>query len=329
VSGAKESREIARDLRKAGLEVTQNGHRHVLDEQSRLIGVLPKTPGSQRSVLKSRRMAEKLIRGEPVRAESDHNGRNAPGKLTREPQEQTPAARPERPLKQRFEPESTDVGPLGYTPAELTARMPAPAPARPRRQFVSPDSPAYPAWFGTKRHPCAVCDKNIIPGNITPLHCRMSAQGFLQLCTRRLRVPAGKAAALAAEFVLPGQGYGLLLCAACLQRSGLLGRVPREAFMTLADYSDPEVAGTKRLLTAGEQAPAAPPAFRRAVQPKPKPPEVVRITVTPPANQAPGRAATVTPDDGLAAGRAARQRGESPGPGPATIRAWPGLAPGS
>lgn len=97
----------------------------VHDASGMVVTTIPTSPGTQSSMLQTRRDVDRILRGLPARPAADHHGLHGERRVTEEPRRPAPAR--ERPLKERFQPESVDVGPLGYTAAEIFARMPPPA----------------------------------------------------------------------------------------------------------------------------------------------------------------------------------------------------------
>jgi hypothetical protein len=203
-------------------------------------------------------------------AAAGHSGPNTPGKIIRDPQEQTPPTRPQRPLKERFEPESQDVGPLGYSPAELFARMPAPAPAKPRRQYVDyDDDPAeWGRIFRTRRLRCDVCEQHARADQMFWLTSRMSDRALLKLCTEDLRMRPDQAESLVA-IVRARRDYidsFIWLCRTCLKSARQVDDGRYDTWVTVADLADQalrnqKIASTKKVLTLAD--PGLPPAFKR------------------------------------------------------------------
>lgn len=108
-------------------------------------------------------------------------------------------------------------------------------------EFVSPDDnlAGYVRWFSSRPQVCMVCENNADPDQITLVLCEQSEPTFLQTCAD-LGMSPDKAAHVADVTRDPdfGRGYLLPMCSSCLQLSGMLGDMPRKAFITLADFAD-------------------------------------------------------------------------------------------
>lgn len=63
MSGWREAREIARQYRRAGYRVEQDGHHKVYDDAGRLVTTFPVTPSSQGGIKAARRECEQIITG--------------------------------------------------------------------------------------------------------------------------------------------------------------------------------------------------------------------------------------------------------------------------